>query len=116
MALDDVVNHPIDGVEPQLQQAQSQVNDMAGKVTKLEAENKLLHVELQLVKGQLLKHEKKLSNHSEKLVDLTARSMSNNIIISGIPEEPFAETLTPIHPVVIETMNKKWLLKWWPMS
>ena len=86
VTLDDVVNHPIDGVEPQLQQAQSQVDDTVGKFAKLEAENKLLHVELDLVKEQLLKHEKKLSNHSKKLVDLTARSISNNIMISGIPE------------------------------
>ena len=98
VALDDAVNHPIDGVEPWLQQAQSQVKDTVGKVGNLEAENKLLHVELDLVKGQLLKHERKLSNHSEKLVDLTARNMSNNIMISGIPEEPFAETLTPCSP------------------
>ena len=94
--LDDAVNHPIDGVEPQLQQAQSQVDDMAGKVTKVEAENKLLCVELDLVKGQLLKHEKKLLNHSEKLVDLTARSMPNEIMISGIQEELLPQTLTPI--------------------
>ena len=32
VALDDVVNHPIEGVEPWLQQAQSQVDDMVGKV------------------------------------------------------------------------------------
>ena len=67
-------------------------------VTKLEAENKSLHVELDLVKDQLLKHEKKLSNLSEKMADFTARSMSNNIMIIGIPEEPFAETLTPYLP------------------
>ena len=95
VALDDADNHPIDGVEPQLQKVQLQVEDTMGKVTKLEAENKSLHVELDLVKGQFLKHEKKLSIQSEKLVDLTARSMSNNIMISGLPEEPFAETLTP---------------------
>ena len=85
VALDHAVNHPIDGVEPQLQQSQSHINDMVGKVPKLEAENKLLCAELDLVKGQLLKHEKKLSNHCVKLVDLTARSISNNIMISGTP-------------------------------
>ena len=58
-----------------------------------------------------LKHEKKLSIHSEKLVDLTAKSMSNNITISGLPEEPFAEPSPPTHLIVIETMNKKWPLK-----
>ena len=53
----------------------SQVEDTVGKVAKLEAEKKSLCVELELVKGKLLKHEKKLSIHIEKLVDLIARSM-----------------------------------------
>ena len=113
VASDNAVNHPINGVEPQLQQVQLNVEDTMGKVTKLEAENKSLCVELDLFIGQLLKHEKKLSIHSEKLVDLTARSMSNNIAISGLPKEPFAETLSPFHLVVIEMMNKKQPLKLW---
>ena len=56
-------------MEPWLQQVQLQIKDTVGKVTKLEAENKSLCVELYLVKGQLfhVKHE----IHSEKLVDLT---------------------------------------------
>ena len=48
----------------------------------------MLHVtdEMEVVKGTLQVHDKAITSQQKKVVDLTARSMARNIIISGIDE------------------------------
>ena len=66
-------------------------NDLCDRVEQLEKLNEVLKDDLALVKGIVQVQDKQLVTCKRKIVDLTARSMANNIVISGItgdsPEE-----------------------------
>ena len=74
------------------------VNDLEGSIPKvvelntkiaiLEKQNSQIVDELTVVKGILLVHDKNINTNKDKVVDLTARSMANNIVITGLKPLP----------------------------
>ena len=52
----------------------------------LEAENSMLQDDVTVIKGLLQVQDKQISGNKEKIVDLTACSMANNVVISGLLE------------------------------
>ena len=57
---------------------------MVNKLDALETENEKLREETVLLRGITQVQDKKISQHYEKIVDLTARSMANNVIITSL--------------------------------
>ena len=56
------------------------------RVEALEEENNLLKKEVDLLKGIVFKYDAELHSLRQKMTDLTARSMNNNITIAGLAE------------------------------
>ena len=67
------------------------VTDARTRLTKNELATGKLQDDGTMIKGLLQVHEKKISICADKVVDLTARSMANNILISGIAGDQLGE-------------------------
>ena len=74
----------LDQITTPLQTYKEDIAKMEKRVEKLELTVSKLQDDLTITKGVLQVHDKSLMSNADKLVDLTARSMSNNITISGI--------------------------------
>ena len=61
-------------------------NDLCERTEKIELENAKLKDDVAILKGFVQVQDKAISSNQKKIVDLTARSMANNVIVSGIPE------------------------------
>ena len=94
----------------------ARVDDLEGKITKVDAikvtlkslqdEHAQLYDELAVVKGILQVHDRSIHNNKNKIVDLTARSMSMNILISGIEGDP-ATKMAAEGKVEVENCKEK---------
>ena len=63
------------------------VSDLSNRVQTLERQNADLIDDLAVIKGILQVHDKSIENNKDKVVDLTARSMANNVIIMGLVQK-----------------------------
>lgn len=72
------------GILPQLSKMASCAKDAGSKQNDLEADNKQLREELEIVKGMVSKQGKQIQKLQGKLADQTARAMSDHVVISGI--------------------------------
>ena len=70
----------VDDFEGQL----PQVADLSATVSDLSQKLGMLQDDLETLKGFAQVQEKQIASNKSKLIDLTARNMSNNVIISGI--------------------------------
>ena len=83
-----VLNDEQDGVLPRLRDAESAISDLQSRVETLEEEKTNLLDEIYALKGYAQVQDKKLAAAEDKIIDLTARSMKNNILIQGLPGDP----------------------------
>ena len=83
-----IVNNASDGLDPRIDSVQEGSIDNAEKIESLEQENKQLRFELDLIKNIVFKQDTDITSVRSRITDLTARSMSKNITISGILDDP----------------------------
>ena len=76
-----------DGVFPRLREVEATCDDLVSRIDDLESKNAALSDEVEILKGLLQVQDQKVARHESKIIDLTARSMSNNILISGITND-----------------------------
>ena len=69
----------------------SEVTDMKMRLFKLEEANAVMKDDIATLKGLTQVHEKSIRSTKVKVVDLTARSMANNIIIYGLTKDEDGE-------------------------
>ena len=103
-ALQSKMNDKIAALNPKIKEAtktyeeiMARVDDLEGLIPKvtqlnsriaaLEKQNTQLMDELVVVKGILQVHDKTININKEKVVDLTARSMENNVVITGLTQK-----------------------------
>ena len=72
------------GILQRLIDAEAGVADLQERMDNLEETNTSLKDEMPVIKGLLQANDNRVSNIDRKVVDLTMRSMSNNVIITGI--------------------------------
>lgn len=72
------------GLKPEVELLKCESSSAVNRLTKLEADNQTLRKELDIVKGLLQREYFYRENLEKKVLDLTARSMSNNVTISGL--------------------------------
>lgn len=73
-------------IKTQLAQHKFKAETCSGKVLFMSKEYKAVKQDLTVVKGLLQKQHRQVENMDHKIIDLTARSMSMNMIISGVVE------------------------------
>ena len=73
-----------DGVFPRLRDCEREVDNYSDRINKLEEDNQILKEDVRMLKGVISVQEKQSAPVKEKLTEIQARSMSNNIIIDGI--------------------------------
>ena len=61
--------------------------DICSRIDKMEQENSKLRDDVAVLKGFVQVQDKAITSNKDKIINLTARSMANNITISGILEE-----------------------------
>ena len=71
---------------PLYQQQEEALNSMCRDIDALKQENTYLKTRLYQAEGRLTRTEKKLDEANERIVDLTSRSMRNNLIFKNIDE------------------------------
>ena len=72
----------VDGLENFIPEA----TDIVTRLERIESAMALIKDDVGVLKGFSQVHDKAITNNKAKIVDLTARSMSNNILISGLAE------------------------------
>ena len=82
--LHEVLNDESQGVLPRLRDVESTGADLSQRMEALEEKVSRLENDTTLVRGAVQVHETQLTSAMTKIVDLTARSMSKNIVITGI--------------------------------
>lgn len=92
-ALNKSLYDPKHGIENRLAISEDQIDHNTGELTQLREENKQLKADNQLLRKDVnllialvTKHSHQLSSHGDKITNLVTRSMSSNLIVSGIPE------------------------------
>ena len=63
------------------------MNQMVEDLQSMRLENETLKKRLAMTEGRLMRVEKKLEEANEKVIDLTVRSMRENIVLKNIPEQ-----------------------------
>ena len=64
------------------------VDDYKERIEELEETNELIKIDVGLLKGVVQTQERHIASLQEQMTDMKARSMSNNITITGIEEHP----------------------------
>ncbi|XP_062588471.1 protein IMPACT homolog [Saccostrea cucullata] len=98
------------GIQERLETVQEQANDTIYLVTELQDNQKKMEREMNRLKNYVIRLEYRVNSQSNQIVDLKARSMENNIIVSGLqekgPERKSPENLAQIlRNVFISEMN-----------
>ena len=82
----DILEDETEGLVPRFKDVEDNIEDLRGRMDILEEEKSAMLDEIYTLKGFSQVYDKKLGQIDSKVVDLTARSMQNNIIIGGIKE------------------------------
>lgn len=97
------------GILPQLTKVTSHAQDVETRYSKLVSENLQLRDELEIIKGVVHKQGKQISVLQTKLADQVARSMANNITISGLvgdhPKQDAAECRALVESFLTEELE-----------
>ena len=72
--------------QPEVESMKEGLNSQQKEIEELREENLTLEKRVSYLEGNLLRTEKVVADLKEDLLDLKARSMRDNIIVSGIPE------------------------------
>ena len=84
----DVFNDEKEGVLPRLCDAKDDIVDLKARIENLEEEKAKMQDEIFALKGYIQVQDNKMHQIESKVIDLTARSMKNNILINGIAGDP----------------------------
>ena len=80
----DVLNDEEDGVLPRMRELESENTEVLRRLEVLEQSNEDLRDQVDLLRGTVQVLDKQQETMNKKVIDLTSRSMKNNIIILGI--------------------------------
>ena len=80
----DIINDAQDGLDTRVDMANDSAKDAGVKLDTLEDKNNLLCREVDLLKGIVIKYETENVNTQTEIDITNCRSMSNNVVISGI--------------------------------
>ena len=80
----NIINDASDGLDIRIDTNIDSNRDNAENMEALQVENKQLRQELDLVKGLLFKYDEEVITLRNQITTLTARSMSNNVVVTGI--------------------------------
>ena len=69
------------------QEMEDGMNHMVSDIADVREENETLKKRLALVEGRLMRAEKKLEEANEHIIDITSRSMRENLVLKNIPEK-----------------------------
>ena len=72
------------GLTPRLHDAEVCITELQTRMDNLEEANAQLKDEVMIPKGLVQVNDNKVGNLDKKVIDLTARSMANNVVITGI--------------------------------
>lgn len=81
------LNCPDEGIQKRIESVERKTDIHDGKVLFMSKEYKAIKHDLNQIKGAVQRHAGQIESQEAKITDLTARSMSKNIIMSGIVEE-----------------------------
>ena len=83
----DVLNDETEGVFPRLRNVEQIISDMRGQLDTIETTNVMMNDHISQLRGTAQVQEKQLNTLNRKVVDITKRSMANNIVISGLTND-----------------------------
>ena len=86
--ISEVLNDEREGILPRMRDAESSLEDVQDRLEKLETKCASLQDQIVSLKGAAQVHDNQIHSTARKVIDLTARSMSCNIIIQGIVSDP----------------------------
>ena len=82
--ISEVLNDESDGVLPRMRDIEETLEVIQDRLDKIEDNSIEVQNDLVLLRGVVQVHERQITSSATKIVDLTARSMSQNIVISGL--------------------------------
>ena len=85
--LKDMNENEETGLTPRIIDAETNISDIQTRMDTLEENNKMLVDQVHMLCGTVQVYDKRITANTTKVIDLTARSMSANIIIDGILEQ-----------------------------
>ena len=92
--LHTAMNDEHDGILPRMRDAEASVTDLTTRIENLEEAHVVLPDQIALLSGTAQVHDRQVTTPHHKVTDLPARSMSKNIIISGITGDNKEEDCT----------------------
>ena len=84
----DVAKRDIDRLDTTIKELQETTADLQTENTELKNEVNILKQRLQISEGLICQQKSKIFQQNEQILDLSARSMRDNIVVQGIPESP----------------------------
>ena len=81
------INDQDPGVLPRITDAETMITDMSERLEALKKKTANLTDQVALLAGTIQVHDRQLVSQQSKTIDLTARSMQNNLIIMGITKD-----------------------------
>jgi hypothetical protein len=87
------------------QSQEKALNSMDQDINALKQENKTLKARLMQTEGRLTRAERKLEEANDRIIDLTARSMRNNVVIKNVEETRGENVEEKIRAVFQEKLN-----------
>lgn len=78
--------HGDQGIDARLEQVCTETDDQTAMIAELREQKKILTTEVDLLKAYVIKLEQKVGVNDSRIEDLTARSMRDNVIITGVQE------------------------------
>ncbi len=86
-SVEEEIQKPETGLQDRLSQNVCQAEDNTSDISQLKDDVKVLRRQVQLLTAMMEKKDKEISSLKEEVSDLKGRSMRDNIIVSGLPEE-----------------------------
>ena len=107
----NMVNDASDGLDTRVKTSVDHTKENAERVELLKKENKQLRFELEIIKNVIFKQDADIDAVRNKVTDLTACSMKDNITISSILNDT-GNAKEDCKAKVIDFIKKKWKWKW----
>ena len=74
------------GINERLESVQEQANDTLFSISELLDKQKNMEREMKRLRDYVIRLEFQVNTQNKQIIDLKAKSMENNIIVSGVPE------------------------------
>lgn len=103
--INETVSHPVHGLEPRMSHVEEENSELFTKVAKLEAENKHLKQNVQTLVGLVQKQSCDIKTLSNRVTDLTVRSMSQNVTISGLLYESNENCVDVVYDFLLDKVG-----------